>query len=129
MKNNKPNEILKCKHLAFEVQFRRYGDHWYLVIQPDWFFSYDGFRKSAFCSEDLKWLKRNENNQHVAHHIEFIAYFLKHEKTSSLFESRQPYRFLSFGEFVSFENAPFLDDDAWRPAKDEEEGGQLSLSL
>jgi hypothetical protein len=129
MKKNKPDEILKCKHLAFEVQFRRFGDNWYLVILPDWFFSYDGFHKSRFCAADLKWLKRNENNGHVANHIEFIAYFLKRHRASDLFEEQQPYQFLSFGEFASFNNAPFLDDSTWRPAKDDEGGDQLSVDL
>ncbi len=133
MKNNKPDEILKCKHLAFEVQFRRFGEKWYIVITPDWFFSYDGYRKSDYCHEDLKWLKRNENNSHVANHALFIAYFLKSqnipEKTSQtiyMFENeiseasddeRTPYPYLAFGEYVAFDHAPLLPDKLWRPIK------------
>ena len=133
MKSNKPDEILKCKHLAFEVQFRRFGEKWYVVITPDWFFSYDGYRKNDFCDDDLKWLKRNENNSHVANHALFIAYFLKSDnmpeqtaQTMYMFgdeipqaskEERITYPYLSFGEYVTFDHAPFLADKLWRPSK------------
>jgi hypothetical protein len=132
MKNNKPDEILKCKHLAFEVQFRRFGQKWYLAITPNWFFSYDGYKKNHFCADDLKWLKLKENNSHVANHALFIAYFLKSEstlgaemQTINMFEEKvtgEPrhetrYPFLSFGEYVTFDNAPLLGDKLWRPAK------------
>ena len=46
MKDNKPDEILHCKHLAFRTQYKRYGNRWYLLIKPEWFFSYDGYHRS-----------------------------------------------------------------------------------
>jgi hypothetical protein len=141
MKSNKPDEILKCKHLAFEVQFRRFGEKWYVAVTPDWFFSYDGYNKSYYCSEDIKWLKRNENNEHVAYHARFIAYYLKSDDTPKqtaqtvyMFddelpegskEERTPYPYLSFGEYVTFDDAPFLPDKLWRPSK--KDGSQLEL--
>ena len=127
MKDNKPDEILKCKHLAFATQFRRIDDDWYLVITPDWFFSIDGYRKSPYCENDLTWLKRNENNNHVANHLQFIAHFLHHQPQRSLFDEsrREGQRFLTFGEFVSFEDAPLLIDKEWLPTReaDDEENG------
>jgi hypothetical protein len=48
MKNNKPDEILNCEHFAFRVRFKRFGTQWYVVIKPDWFFSYDGYHRSRF---------------------------------------------------------------------------------
>src|SRR5262249_30323682 len=55
MKNNKPDEILNCKHLAFETKHKRFGDRWYLLIRPDWFFSYDGYNWSRYCEDNLAW--------------------------------------------------------------------------
>lgn len=130
MKNNKPDEIFSCKHLAFQVQFRRISDIWYVAVTPDWFFSYDKYHKSFYSAEKLKWLKRKENNSHVALQAQFIAYFLKHDPASDIFESRQPYPFLGFGEFVTFDDAPYLDDRAWRPDKqDDDEDTQLAFDL
>jgi hypothetical protein len=140
MKNNKPDEILKCKHFAFEVQFRRFGEKWYVVIVPDWFFSFDGYRRNDFCFDELKWLKRQEYNYHVANHAQFIAYFLKHEggaeqlmQTINMFESEQQmkekktYPYLSFGEYITFDNALLLVDKLWLPAKKED--AQMEFDL
>jgi hypothetical protein len=122
MKKDKPTEILRCRHFAFGVQFKHIGDRWYVVIQPDWFFSYDGYKRSSYHEDDLDWIKRHENNGHVFNHVRFITYFLRVDKPS-LFDKteRRPYRFLSFGELVSFDSAPFLDDKAWNPSGEDEE--------
>ena len=140
MKSTKPDEILKCKHLAFEVQFRRVQDSWLAVIVPDWFFSFDGYRKHNFCAKDVKWLKQQEANYNVATHAEFIAYFLKDERSSenvpqtmNMFETeapkehKEPYPFLTFGEYMTFDNAPLLQDKLWLPSKENDQ--QLGLGL
>lgn len=124
MKNNKPDETLICKHLAFGVQFKRFGKQWYLAVNPDWFFSWDGYRRSRFADEKLKWLKREEDNKQVFNHFRFIYYFLTHDKPSGLFDERQRqhYRFLEFGNIIKFSSAPPLDDQAWNPPKSKEAG-------
>lgn len=124
MKDNKPNEILKCKHLAFSVQFYRISHDWYLIVTPDWFFSIDGYTKSPFCEDDLKWLKLKENNGHVANHLKFINYFLRHRPQPGLFDEgkRESQNFLTFGELVSFGNAPLLIDKDWLPGQVLDEG-------
>lgn len=137
MKNNKPDETLICKHLAFGVQFKRFGKQWYVAISPDWFFSWDGYKRSFFADEKLKWLKREEDNKQVFNHFRFIVYFLTHDKPSSLFDEkqRQRYRFLEFGNIIKFNSAPPLDDRAWNPPKPkeagdtEEEDAQASLDF
>ncbi|MEG4075257.1 hypothetical protein QUA30_21390 [Microcoleus sp. Pol14C2] len=115
MKNNKPDEILSCKHQAFRTQYRRFGQSWYLTIIPDWFFSFDGYRRSFSAKDKLDWLKREENNKNVYNHLRFIVAFLKTEKSSDLFVTRYTYPFLGFGELITFENAPLLNDDDWNP--------------
>lgn len=115
MKNNKPNEILHCKHFAFRTQYRRLGQGWYLTIVPDWFFSFDGYKRSFYAKDNLDWLKRHENDKSVYNHLRFISAFLKTEKPSDLFVKRHHYPFLSFGELITFDNAPPLNDDGWNP--------------
>lgn len=135
MKNNKPNEILRCKHFAFRTRYLRFGNNWYLSITPDWFFSFDGYRHSRYAQDNLNWLKRHENDRSVYNHLRFIAAFLKIEKTSDLFTARHRYPFLSFGELVTCDNAPSLNDNEWNPKKPKndivntQKWQQLELSL
>ena len=119
MKDNKPDEILRCKHLAFSTQYKSFGDKWYLLIKPEWFFSYDGYKQSFYSSESVDWLKKRENNSQVFNHLRFIVYFLKHEKPSNLFVKRRTYPFLSFGKLLSFGSAFALDDNDWNPPPEE----------
>lgn len=115
MKNNDPDEILYCKHLAFRTRYRRFGQKWYLSIMPDWFYSFDGYKRSFYAKEKIDWLKREENDKSVDNHLRFIAAFLKTEKPSDLFVTRHHYPFLSFGELITFDNAPPLNDNEWNP--------------
>ncbi len=117
MKNNKPDEILHCKHFGFRTKYVRFGNKWYVSITPDWFFSFDGYRKSYFAKDNLDWLKRHENDKSVCNHLRFIAAFLKQERPSDLFTQRQQYSFLSFGNLITFDNAPPLNDKDWLPDK------------
>ena len=123
MKSNKPDEILHQKHLAFKTQYKFFGNKWYLLIKPEWFFSHDGYKQSFYSSERVDWLKKKENNSQVLNHLRFIVYFLKHDKPQDLFVKRRiyPYPFLSFGELLSFDSAPALDDNSWNPPHAEEQ--------
>jgi len=100
MKNNKPDEILHCKHLAFRTQYKRFENKWHLLIKPEWFFSYDGYKRSLYGSERIDWLKRQESNSQVFNHLRFIVYFLTYDKPPELFVERRTYPFLSFGELL-----------------------------
>lgn len=130
-----PSKVWYCKHLAFEPQFRLFSNQWYLVIRPDWFFSYDGFRESYYASEKLSWLKRKENNDLVHHQLLFITYFLTHEPPPELFDTkpRIKYRFLSFGKLITFDNSSFLPDHEWNPpeqsANNDVPNNQMMLDL
>jgi hypothetical protein len=120
MKNNKPYEILGCKHLAFATQFKRFEDKWYLILNPDWFFSWNGYKRSIFADEKLKWIKKEEDNKQVFNHFRFLVYFLTHEEPSNLFEQKPTYRFLHMGDITKFNTAPILDDQVWNPPKTKE---------
>jgi hypothetical protein len=134
MKTENPDEAWYFKHHAFEAKFKKINDKWFLLILPDWFFSYDGFKKSDFHADDLKWLKRKANTETVFNDFRFIHYFLQH-KGNDIFQQKNSTRFLDFGKDVSFENAPFLYDEAWNPPENkkkkveetEEESIQESL--
>jgi len=115
IKENKPDEILYCKHLAFRTEYRLFGEQWYILIKPTWFFSHDGYRRFFYGADKIAWLKRQENNQAVFNHVRFITYFLKNNNLSDLFVKRHSYPFLLFGELIRFDSAPALDDNEWNP--------------
>lgn len=127
-KTDKPDETRYCKHLAFRVQYRRFGSQWYVLLEPDWFFSYDGYKKSWYHAEKVQWLKRQENTTQVLHQAQAIAYFLREPQDANLFGKSQG--FLSFGDFVTFNNAPALNDKDWLPHRERSQDvhkDQLSL--
>ena len=92
------------KHLAFRTNQIRLGNQWYLIIKPDWFFSYDGYKTSFLNAEKVTWLKtQKERNPHVFNHLQFITYMLTNEKPATLFEPSNAYKFLTFGKLVKFD--------------------------
>lgn len=126
MRTNEPNKVWYCKHQAFRMEFRRFDTRWYVLIKPEWFFSYDGYKKSFYDSEKVEWLKRKEINMHVYNHVRFIVHFLKYGRPSTLFTQRPEYPFLEFGELLSFESDVVLNDDDWLPGEPE---GKFESSL
>ena len=121
-----PNLVLHHKHLAFGVQQLRIGKQWFLVVRPDWFFSYDGYKESSFAADSVSWLKRREGNGQIFDQLRFIVYFLCHDKSSTLFEEVRPYRFLKFGKLASLDGAPALDDSKWLPGESKLKQQQLN---
>lgn len=116
--NNKtPDKVLMQKHLAFSVDFHRFDENWYVAITPDWFFSTgESYRRSGFAQDNLKWIKRQENNSQVFNHFRFIHAWLKKIDEADLFsEVSNPSKkaFLTYGGICELTNAPQLDESLW----------------
>ena len=121
------SKVYLQKHLSFSVSFLSFGDDWYMSITPSWFFSYGAdFKKSGYSHDNLSWIKRQENNQQVMNHFRFIAAWLRSIDEEDLF-SEKSFRdsFLSFGQILSLDGAPSLDETRWvalpSPSADEPE--------
>ena len=135
MKDNKPDETLSCKHLAFATEFRRYGSRWFLLIKPEWFFSFDGYHRNRFASKNVDWLKRHEWNTHVFNHFKFIIRHIDYEAPSDIFEQSRPrYPFLKFRDLAAISGSPAINDKDWLATEElshakrkEDEGGTLPL--
>ncbi len=117
MKIDAPEEVWYYKHKAFVARFKKIDKEWFLLILPDWFFSYNGFDKSGYHADDLKWLKRKANTEIVFNDFRFIHYFLKN-KGNNLLQRKSTTRFLQFGKYIFFDNAPFLYDESWNPPEE-----------
>lgn len=129
MKTEKPDEVLICKHLAFRLRYQRFGSKWYISIDPDWFFSVDGYHKSRYGADKVAWLKRKENNQQVFNHVRFFVDFLQNEEHDDLFLRWHTYRFLRFGKLVSFTSSPILNDSEWNVPPEAEDSSDQNMLL
>ncbi len=116
-------KVFSQKHFAFSVDFIRTSYGWYIAITPDWFFSFgDEFRRSGFAEDNIKWLKRREINISVSNHFRFVSAWLKGIDEEDLFSSDGGSDvFLSFGEILTLDGHPNLDDSMWLPLRDRSE--------
>lgn len=108
-------KVLMQKHLAFSVEFHNLSENWLMSITPTWFFSHgDSFKKSGYGHDNLSWVKRRENNRAVLNHFRFISAWLKSIDEEDLFsQAEHKTSFLSFGDNVTFNGAPSLDESQW----------------
>lgn len=125
---NDPNKTFICKHFAFGADFLRNEGRWYIALTPDWYFSHgDGYRRSRYADESLKWLKRNEVNRTVFDHFRFLTSWLMALDQEDLFASAAGQSSpLAFGDVVAFDNHPALPDQSWLPLRDSTEDDEDS---
>lgn len=120
LNRNDASKDFVLKHLAFGVDFVRDGSAWYVAITPDWYFSFgQDYRRSQFADEHLGWLKRHEGNGQVATHFRFFVAWLSALDKDDLFTSRDMTPSISFGEALTLDGHPTLDEEQWRPLADQ----------
>lgn len=109
------SKIFLQKHLCFSVDFHNMDGTWFMSVTPSWFFSFgQDFQRSGFGHENLSWIKRQENNRAVLNHFRFIAAWLKTIDEDDLFSQASGRNtFLSFGDQVSLDGSPCLDESKW----------------
>lgn len=117
MNKNDPTKVFQQKHFAFGVDFYLLEGNWYVSLTPDWYFSHGpNFSPSSFGSDNVSWLKRNENNSTVETHFRFLVSWLIQLDTSDLFENRITHH-VQVHEPLSLEGHPFLPDQDWLPLR------------
>lgn len=107
------------KHLAFSVDFVDVESHWFMTIRPDWYFSTNpDFRVSPIADKLLKYIKGQELNQDVEQHFRFLCSWLRMLEADDLlsFQHASNVR-LSFGDQVTFDTHPVLEDKRWLPSR------------
>jgi hypothetical protein len=106
------------KHLAFAVDFLEIDGQWYMAIRPDWYFSTNpDYRHSPIAASLLKYIKGEEQNQDVEQHFRFLCAWLRMLEADDLLSFQNESKVsLSFGEAVTFENHPYLEDRYWLPS-------------
>ncbi|SES21445.1 hypothetical protein SAMN04490244_107144 [Tranquillimonas rosea] len=121
-KREKKDEVLSSRHLAFSVDFIQLDDRWYVVVTPDWFFSYgDEYRRSRYGDKLLSGLKRMEKNRSVYDQFRFIASWLEDIDGQDLFSDQNASGpTLSFASPLKLTGARPLDEKLWEPLQAEE---------
>jgi hypothetical protein len=102
-------EIGFCKHWGFYARFQRYGERWYLEIDPTYHYTFDGYKKSRYAGDYLAYAKRQERNDAVRQLVQMWARYLR--GANDLFARR--YEHLEFGELLAFELPVGVDDQRW----------------
>ncbi|MDH6312378.1 hypothetical protein M2137_001148 [Parabacteroides sp. PFB2-10] len=113
MQKKNPEKISYCKHFAFKANFYLFDDQWYMSINPEWFISRDGSKKTYYGFEQISFLKRKEKNAQVYSHLRFIFYQLVMQKQATLFEQPFNYKFLHFKELLKEQIYPALQEKTW----------------
>lgn len=128
MKKSDSSQRAYCRHSAFEGQFLRFSDEWYLEITPTYHFTSDGYSKHKFRDKLLQGIKRVERNPDVLGQLFMWANYLSQ---STLFSSEYP--ILRFGQLVTVDIDTSLPDGVWSkseekdPLDEEDADNQLEL--
>ncbi len=110
-------KIAYYRHDAFQHRFLRLGDCWFLMIQPDYYFTTDGTELDPFREEHKAGIKKLEGDAAVSGTIVMITALLNEDKP--LFEDAYP--FLSFDRLETATVDAGIDDEAWARIKKADE--------
>lgn len=108
-----PEKIAYGKHFAFKADFHLINNIWYAALIPDWFISYDGYRRSFYGWNQLSYLKRKERNAQVFNHFKFLVHQLSSNFQTSLFADNYRYDLLKFKNVEKVEAYPKIDEKSW----------------
>lgn len=99
-------------------------DEWYVVITPDWFFSYgESYRQSKFGDKLLSGLKRMEKNRSVFDQFRFLCSWLRELDSDDLFsEKAAASPQITFGQILEYGGGRSLNEDIWEPLVVTDEG-------
>lgn len=107
---NKAGDVSYYKHGAAELQFRRFGDQWFLEIQPTYVYTSDGDKIHRHQSELLTGIKRLDRNPAVLGQVLMWADVIRRSGSSE----SGTYRYLAFGKLAQLALDVGIDDRDWR---------------
>jgi hypothetical protein len=116
-KKGDPSQVVYYRHNAFEGSFKQIEEGWYLEITPTYRYTSDGYSIYRFYEDQLKGIKRLEDNPAVLGQVVMWASILKQPR--DMFDAADP--FLEFGELKTFELDAGLYDEHWLKNEEKEE--------
>ena len=106
------------RHHAFYARFRRYGEEWFLQIDPTYRFTSDGRTVSSLAPALMTGIRKLERNPAVLGQVVMWASLLADLDTHDLFPPAR-YPHLGFGELVTFESPVGIDEREWLSTDDD----------
>lgn len=116
-KSVKKDEVLSTRHFAFDADFMRLDECWYVALTTDWFFSFgDQYHRSFYGDKLLSGLKRMEKNRSVYDQFRFLSSWLEAIDGEDLFsDSSSNAPTISFASPLTLTGGRALDEDRWAP--------------
>jgi Domain of unknown function (DUF4365) len=103
------------RHHAARLRFERLADEWFVVVDPDFFFTQDGFQPHRFPEALLAGKKRLERNAAVRGQVMMWQHLLvesgKH--VVELFDSDTPAPLLQFERLPMIQLPQAVPEDSW----------------
>lgn len=116
--SEKTGKFKYYRHSAFRFQFMRIAGKWYMEITPTYHYTWDGYRVFNFYENEIKGIKKIEDNEAVFRQVLFWSRILKgnREDLMEQFEMNEDdnYTFLQFGNLLEFPFEYGVIDEAWR---------------
>jgi len=113
-RNGKTAEIAYYRHAACQMQFRRFGDGWFLEVDPTYVFTTDGDKLHWDQAGLLSGIKRLDRNQAVYSLVLMWADVIKRAGSTD----SQPYPHLAFSDLAAFGVEVGIDDKTWAMRED-----------
>lgn len=105
------------RHSAFEGRFVRYGDAWYLQLNPTYRFTFDGRNIHRDAANLLSRIKRMERSGAVQGQVVMWSRILSGTSAYGLFAGQD---LLTFGNLLGFELDAGIEDQAWLKHEEDE---------
>jgi len=120
------------RHLAFNAEFKNFGDVWYMAIKPEWSFTSpkNGHTKSQFSDQYMTGIKKLERNGAVFQNFKFLSGYLSSISKGDFVTPAFMIQILEFP--YSFETQPSIPDDVWKksePKGKDDDKDQLLLDF
>jgi hypothetical protein len=119
-KTNK-DEVDFVRHHAFTPRFELLGDQWYLIINPTYFFTYNGFTPHSYPQALLSGKKRMDNSASLRGQVIMWHRFLTQyeQEKNDLFNDKEDAKetILKFGEPPKIALDTRVPEDVWGSGK------------
>jgi hypothetical protein len=117
--SGKPRQLRGYKHAAFQGEFRKFGERWFLEVTPTTFYTFDGKRRKANSDQLRKGIKQLERHAAVSGHMRMWSELLADSQQTEFLSA--PYPYLAFGPWEKLTVPVSLPEQAWkaRAAADE----------
>lgn len=104
--SDKTGKFKYYRHNAFRFQFMRIDKKWYMEITPTYHYTWDGYRVFKYYEDEVKGIKRIEDNEAVFRQVLFWSRILKGNRDDLIEQiernEEDNYEFLLFGDLVKF---------------------------